>query len=269
MSVTWGEKPNSMQVAVGSITKHYVLTGTTSEPIALALALGYSSAIYNTLYRSGADLTQIGPDIWDVEIPYGPYSRKKPEDGDFSWSFDTTGGTKHVTCVAAAADHINTYTNGVAIDHHGAIGVNENNDVEGVDVPDQSFKWTENRRLLLADTGWAYADILGALTGGSNDAEFRGKAIETVLFEGATGGQDLKDPLFLDVTYNFSYSPSAVGLAVGGIAGIAKVGWHHLSVRFATADGGMAKKLTPVAKQVDVDRVITPVDFSTLGIGTT
>lgn len=267
MAITWGERPNSMTSAVDSATKHYVLTGTTVEAVALALAVGYSAAMYQGLYRSDVKLKQAGPDLWYVEVPYGPPQKKKPEDGDFSWSFDTTGGTKHLT---HALDHVADYqpAGKGAIDHNDAIGVNEDGDVEGVDVIDHAFKWTESRRLLLADYGWAYSAILDDMTGAVNNAEFRGKAAKTVLFAGATGGQSQKDPLFLDVIYNFTYSRSASGLTIGTITGIAKAGHDYLWVRYETADGGAAKKLTQTPRQVDVERVYETADFSTLGIGT-
>lgn len=268
MAITWGEKPNSLETTVSSATFHYVLTGTNVEVVALALASGFSPALYTSLYRTDIQLKQIGFEIWDVTIPYGAYQKKKPEDGDFSYTFDTTGGTKHITeGLSHTADYQPAGKN--AIDHNGAIGVTEDGSVEGVDVIDHSFKWVENRRLLLADFGWTYTDILDDMTGKVNDEIFRNKPAFTVVFEGATGSQSQKDPLFLEVAYNFAYSRSATGLTIGGITGIDKTGWDYLWVRYETADGGLANKLTTIPRQVDVDRVYFTEDFSLLGIGTT
>ena len=269
MAISWGEKPNSRETSThpGSATLHYILTGTNSETTARFLAAGYSAAMYAALYRTNITLKEIGPLMWDVAVSYGPKQKKEPEPGDFSWSFDTGGGSKHVTHALA---HIQSYVpaGDTAADHKGAIGVNENGDVEGVDVVDASFKWKENHKLLLADNGWEFSETLEDLTGTVNDATFRGKAAGTVLFEGGSGGQSQKDPLILDVTFSFAYSRSATGLTIGDITGVAKTGWHYLWTEYATTDGGAAKRPAKKAKQVNVERVYEEGDFSLLGIGT-
>lgn len=269
MAISWGERPNSRETSThpGSATLHYILTGTNSEATARFLAAGYSAAMYATLYRTNIALKETGPLMWDVAVSYGPKQKKEPEAGDFSWSFDTGGGTKHVT---QALEHIGDYVpdGDTAADHKGAIGVNENGDVEGVDVIDQTFKWKENHKLLLADNGWEYSEMLDELTGTVNDAKFRGKAIGTVRLDGTSGGQSAKDPLILDVTFSFTYSRSVTGLTVGDITGIAKKGWEYLWVEYETTDGGAAKRPAKKARQVNVDRVLEEGDFSLLGIGT-
>lgn len=267
MAVTWGERPGTLRTSINSATLTYVLTGTNSETTARFLALSYSAALFDGLYRTGINLKEVGPLLWHVDVSYGPKQKKKPEVGDFSWSFDTTGGTKHVT---QALEHIQSYVPGgaTAVDHNGAIGVNENGDVEGVDVPDRAFKWTENHKLLLADNGWEFTDIIDQLTGTVNDATFRGKAAGTVVFGGGTGGQSLKDPLILDLTVRFEYSLAVTGRTVGTIAAVAKGGWEYLWVEYETTDGGAAKRPAKKPRQVNVDRVHEEGDFSLLGIGT-
>ena len=267
MSVSWGERPNSLRSTTNpqSATIGYVLGGVTGRTVANALALGYSPAIYSGLYRTNVALDRIATDIFNVDVTWGPYNKKEPEAGDFKWRFSTGGGTKHITQALA---HVAHYGTG-AVDHKGTIGLNENGDVEGVDVPDVSFKWQEERRLLLAEYGWSYALTVGGLTYHVNNATFRGLPAGSVLLEDATGDQSAKDPLYLDVTYSFLYSPNATGLVVGDITGIAKQGHQYLWVEYRTEDpGGGAVKLPKRPSQVNVERVFDTADFSLLGIGT-
>jgi len=272
MSTAWGERTSGMRRGTNpeSLTVPYRLTTNpgTSPTVARALALAYSATMYSNLYRSKLDVTDIGNGgVWDVDVTYGPRQKKEPEEGDFKWNFTTSGGTKHITQAKA---HVSSYVPATetAVDHKGAIGITEDGSVEGTDVPDRAFKWTETWQLLLADYSFTYAGVLDVLTGTVNDAPFRGKAAGTVLFEGAEGGQSSKDPLLLEVTYHFAYSPATSGETIGAITGIAKGGWEYLWVEYAAADGGAAKRLARQPKQVNIDRVIDSADFSTLGIGT-
>lgn len=269
MAISWGERPNSRETSThpGSATLHYILTGTNIEATARFLASGYSAAMYDTLYRTNIALKETGPLMWDVAVSYGPKQKKEPEAGDSSWSFDTGGGTKHIT---HALEHIADFvpTDEPVIDNKGGIGVDGDNSVEGTDVVDRSFKWKETHKLLLADNGWEYSEMLDTLTGTVNDAEFRGKAAGTVLFEGASGGQSQKDPLILDVTFSFSYSRSVTGVTVGDITGVAKKGWEYLWVYYKVTEDAEGKTLKRIAQQASVERVYEEGDFSLLGIGT-
>ncbi len=266
----WGIRPGTLRYGSNpkSITEGYVLTGTNSRTIADALSRGYSPAIYSGLYRNNIQLQLVGKDIWNVDVTWGPYEKKEKEPGDFKWSFSTGGGSKHIT---QAISHSNAYAlpTYVAVDHKGTIGLNENGDVEGVDIPESAFEWQEERSLLLADYSFTYATILGELTYCVNNATFRGFAGGSVLFKGADGSMSAKDPLILEVTYRFAYSPNTSTLTVGDITGIDKMGWEYLWVEYKTNApdvGGV--KLPKRPSQVNIEQVYKVADFSLLGIGT-
>ncbi len=268
MPTTWGERPGSRQTTSSpdSATLHFLLTGTNSERTARVLAAGHSAAMYDALYRTGIAINEVGAMLWDVTVTYGAKKNKELEAGDSSWSFDTTGGTKRIT---QTLEHISDYQpagKGV-IDNNGAIGVNENGDVEGMDVIDYSFKWQEKHNLLLADFSWTYTNILAAVTGKVNRAAFRGYAAGTVLFEGAAGGQSAKDPLLLEVTYNFRHSRDGVNLTAGDIANINKGGHEYLWIQYDTTDDAVGKKLAKQPRQANIEEVYLDDDFSLLGIG--
>jgi hypothetical protein len=266
MSVSWDARPNSTRSTKKSLTQGYILRGVTDEIIARALSMGYSPLLHDNLYRSDIALDRRTPDVWHVNVTYGTIDKKEPVAGEWEWGFDTTGKTKHVT---QAIDTVTSYTpSGLAtIDHKGAIGVQDDGSVEGVDVPDASFKWWERHQLLLSDYGWAYSAILGAYTGFKNQYEFRGKDAGTVIFHGATGSQSSKDPDLLELTFNFEYSPDASSLTVGDITVTSKPGWDYLSIRYESDEDATAKKTTPKPRQADVCPVVYTVDFSLFGIG--
>lgn len=276
MSVSpWGERPNSLRSATNprSITLGYVLTGTANETIARALAGGYAPVLYAGLYRQNIALDRQGPDFWHVDVTWGPYEKKEPEVGDFKWGFTTGGGTYHTT---QAISHVNSYvkSGGTAVNHYGAIGVTESGDVDGVDVPDVAFEWTEERKLSLGSYGWSYAQIVGGLTLRVNNATFRGLPIGSVLFKGADGTFSLKDPTLLEMTYRFAYSPNiddwSIGSGGNAISGIDKKGWEYLWVEYRDAEGEAGSdRLKKIPIQVNVEQVFYAGDFSLLGIGTT
>lgn len=267
--IQWGERPGTIRSSSNpeSLTVGYVLNGVQLEATAMALALGLSSALYLNLYRSNVALTGVGPLLWHVDVTYGPYEKKEPEAGDFKWSFQTGGGSRHIT---QAISTTNRYPAATAVDHEGTIGLNENLDVEGVDIPEAAFEWTEDRKLLLASYGWTYSQTVGDLTYTVNDAAFRGKPAGSVLFKGASGSQSAKDPLLLELTYTFAYTPNITNKTVGKITGIAKKGWEYLWVEYKTVDAPAGKpKLPKRPSQVNVEKVYESGDFSLLGIGTT
>ncbi len=275
MAITWKEIPNSAKHASDSIELRYHLAGepgvdTTlaNRAVAYALAQGYSAQIYLGLYRGIITLDEKGPLLYEVTVPYGMLEQGSVGGEYWSWKFDTTGATKHIT---HALSHIASYVPAgkTASDHKGAIGFKKNGEVEGVDITDRAFKWSETHHLPISSYSFTYATILGAVTGQMNNAVFRGKAAYTVKFQGASGGISGKDPAFLEITYNFEESPSEANITVGDITVTSKLGWDIASVCYEAQDDDTAKQISTNPYQVDVDRVLYAFDFSILGIGTT
>lgn len=267
MAPTFNEIPTAIVSSKGSTTIPYTVTGQLLEVNAFNYAMANSAVMYFNLYRSDIQMTEIGVGIWRADVQYGPYKNKEPEDGDFRWEFDTTGGSKHVT---QAIEHVGAFVPAgkTAVNHKGVIGVNEDGDVEGVDIIDHNFRWQEHRKLLLASYSWSYSDILDDMTGKVNDSVFRTKDVKTVLFEGATGTWSTDEPTLLDVTFNFAFSRAVTDLQIGDIGPISKEGWEYLWVEYETTDDDAAKRLGKSPIQVNIEKVHESGDFSTLGIGT-
>jgi len=266
MADIFGIRPTGVSIRSEGATIPYVLTGEADPTTAKLYAIANTPATFSIFVRKDVKLTGLGGGMWNIDVEYATSDRALPVAGTYKWTFDTTGQTKHATQGLA---HVATYVapGRTAIDHKGAIGVTDDR-VEGVDIPDRGFKWTETWQLPLGSYGFFYSTILGELTGRVNASYFRGFPAHTVRFDGASGGPSSKDDTLVEVTFNFAVSPSESGLTVGDITGINKVGWDYLGVRYEAADDTSAKKTTPKPIQVDVDRVLTEFNFSVLGIGT-
>jgi hypothetical protein len=275
MNLTWGERPHSYRTKTNprEDTTGYCLTGVATMASAKIYAGIYSPWALltpdgSTLYRQNIDAAEAGFLVWHIDVTYGTFPRKEPQAGDQSWNFDTTGSTKHITQSLDTAD---TYydssllTKG-AENYGGAIGVNENGDVEGVDIVDRAFKWTENWKLPIARFSWSYALLMSQLTGSINQASFRGLDAQCVLFEGAQGGMSRQDPTLLDITYHFNYQPSRDDFSIGTVTGITKLGQQYLWVSYKTKMGNNRKIKVPA--QVNVEDLFQQQDFSQFGIGT-
>ena len=266
MAIQFGYRPAGVETHNEGLSIPYRLIGESDPMTARIYALANTPLVFSAYYREDVRLSYLGGGVWDVDAEYGPKEKKGPEEGDYKWTFDTGGATKHIT---QGLQHISTYKpfGATAIDHKGAIGVTDDS-VEGVDVPDRAFRWSETWQLPLGSYGFIYATVLGELTGRANASYFRGFPANTVRFDGASGGESQKDATICEITFNFSVSPSESGLEVGDITGITKSGWDYLWVRYETSDDDMAKKTTPAPIQVEVDRVHLAFNFSLLGIGT-
>lgn len=194
----------------------------------------------------------------------GTYGLRKPrEAGDYDFTFDTTGGTKKLTQSLATIARY-PKAGATAPDFKGAIGVTADG-VEGVDVQDYKFAWTETHEIPLAAATFAYALTLRAVTGKTNAGTFRGFAAGTVIFRGATGGKKSEDTA--SITFAFEAGEHATGLTVGAITGIDKKAWEYLWVRYEEAVDTAAKATVRTPLAAYVEKVADEADFSALGIG--
>ena len=221
----------------------------------IALATGH--------YRNEASVKEVGPGTWDGTVTYTP--RQSPDGASWQWEFDTSAETVHIT---QALENIANYAaSGTAPDFKGAIGVNADGTVEGVDILSPKFDWTEDWQIPASLVTWSYALTLYALTGQTNSGTFRGFPVKSVLFIGANGRRSSRTPEWVDLTFRFKASPSWSG-TLGTIAGISKGPWEYLWVRHEQAEDTTAKKITARPVSAHVERVYDSGDFSALGIGT-
>ena len=220
-------------------------------------------------------VSYLGDDAWQVTISY----EKNGADDDTqvdplkrSRSFDTTGGTQHITQALAETAYSQSFLL-PAPDQQKAIGV-DGNGVNGVDIIVPALQWQEQYDVPSSYVTTAYIRSLASITGTTNNADFRGFSAGEVLFAGCSGNQEWDDQRGngpWSLSFRFIASPNAgtggsiPALTIGGISGINKKGHEYLWVRYEETVSSSTLLKTP--KHVYVDRVYREGNFSTLGIG--
>jgi len=269
---TLTEKIDSREWTTGdcqkpAVTLHYSLAGVADDLSAKTLLTNSTPASYDGLLRESIQFEPVWVDtaandgLWDCRIRYVAPEDKEPEVGDSSFSFDTGGGTQHIT---QSLQTINKYAppGKTAPDFKGAVGVTHDN-VEGVDITVPVYNFSETHYI---DDGNVNKSAYFTLTGKTNNAAFKGLAAGEVLFLGASGSKRGSDDW--EITFRFAASPNKIGMTVGDIVNINKKGWEYMWVRYADAEDAAAKAIVKKPVAVYVEKVYEEGDFSTLGIGT-
>ena len=139
-------------------------------------------------------------------------------------------------------------------------------------VPTKS--WTETVQIPAGQYSFTYEDDVDTVIQAPlNSGMFRGYQALSVMFLGANISYDLKNPDYVQASFDFAWQPnrsSANGntLTIGPISGISKNAWDYLWVFYKSAEDTIAHDMKPHVKNVYVERVYDPSDFSLLNIGT-
>lgn len=227
--VAFTEKPNSRQTSTTPprITYRYTCSDTIDEEWVRALTLSatplVTAAAGAILYRQDVQIEPQGWKLWDVTVPYGPRD-ESPQVGQYTLSFDTTGGTIHITSSKETVAHY-PFPDGIVADYKQLIGVNDGQ-VEGADVVIPALKVSVNYRHPIGLISLAQIKNFARYTGCVNSDSFLTFSPGEVLFLGATGSEGTNSET--DVTYQFAMSQNVSGLTIGDIAGIVKKG-HDLA----------------------------------------
>lgn len=270
MSVVCNENIDSRQITDGKAAELvYTISGTADEAAALtALKTAAPSVLYG-LKRQPVSVEPVHVDtanpskcLWTGTVAYAPFEyQEPPQTGESVFSFDTGGGTQHVT---QSLQTITRYP-GTAPDFKGAIGVTHDN-VEGVDITVPVYTFSETHYLPNSQVTNAYKMTLFNLTGKVNNGAFKGLAAGECLFLGASGSKRGTDDW--EINFRFAGSPNRTGLAVGPITGISKKGWEYLWVRYSDVEDSISHTLVKQPVAAYVERVYDEGNFGSLGIGT-
>jgi len=263
MPVTVHEKWDSRETTISedsTVDLRFVIRGTDDDAAANTALLAASPVLYGGLVRQSLHTERIAEYEWDGSVRYGRL--EPPQTGDSSFSFDTGGGTQHITQSLAT---VGAYSvDGPPPDFRGAVGVTRDS-VDGVDITVPVYNFTETHYIATGLVTTAYKAALFYLTGQVNNATFRGFAPGEVLFLGASGSK--RGPDDWEITYRFAASPNVAGLAVGDMTGIAKRGWEYLWVRYEDVEDTTAMALVKRPVAVYVEQVYPYGNFAGLGIG--
>jgi hypothetical protein len=264
MAITVEEKFGRL-LSDNSAELTYIVRGTTSDADARLALLANAPTSHDGLSRDDAEVEEIAPGSWLGVVRYASADQLPPEVGESSYSFETRGGTQHIT---QSLQTIASYapTGVTAPDFKGAIGV-QGDGIEGVDITVPVFTFSETHPLDDATVTTAYKSTLFYLTGKTNNAAFKGLAAGEALFLGAAGTKRDSSGVW-EISFAFAGSPNVTGLTVGEITGIAKKGFEYLWIRYQEAEDATAKMLIKKPIAAYVEKVYREGDFSQLGIGT-
>lgn len=292
MTLVWVEDGDSRQAtivrkgkkAASTYTKSYKIFGT-ADDVELHAAINaevsangqywqYPGLPNMKLYAESYSVSFLGDNAWQLQISY---SKDGAEDGTEplkrARSFDTTGGTQHITQACSVGsggtlDFEKRFPSG-ATNMSGAIGV-DSNGVNGVDIVVPQLQWQESYDVPNGYVTSAWIRGVAGVTGTTNNATFRGFEAGEVLFIGCSGSQEWDDQKGRgpwSLSFRFVASKNVTGQTIGSISGIEKKGHEYLWVRYEDAVSGSALLKQP--KAVYVSKVYKDSDFSALGIGTT
>ena len=222
---------------------------------------GLVSTMYGVLYRQDIQVDRAAYNQWDITVPYGA---GKFDTGDFTWDFDTTGGTIHIT---QAKEEVGRYPTAAAPDQLGAIAV-DGDEVKGTEIVVPTLRLNVRFRHPLGVITLARAKFLSEITGLLNSGMFLGFDSEEVLFLGARGSDGSEAEA--EVTYQFAVADNLTNLTVGSITGVDKKAWDVAWIRYedTITTVGVDDNPTRVAKFVYVDRVYDTIPLaSALGFG--
>lgn len=270
MPITVQEKFESRAGDNGSIDLIYIVDGTDDDAAARAALAAEAPATHAGLVRDEDSLRvePTGLNLWEGKARYVKPQFTPPATGDAVFTFDTTGGTQHIT---QSRQTIASYapSGATAPNFGGAIGVTHDN-VEGVDINIPVFSFAVTRYIASASMTATYIGNLYALTGKVNNGSFTVNvdgvnltfAAGECLFLGASGGQRGSEDW--EIAFRFAGSPNATGLTVGSITGIAKKGWEYMWVRYADSEDTAAKAIVKKPIAVYIEKVYDDGNFNLL-----
>lgn len=242
--------------------------------------------------RKTLEIRGLGNKWWEVSATYSNPSVQNDEEGGDNGnnspggdpvsntiSFDTTGGTEHVSAVYNPNGDPNPTQGGIEgqqghwrpgeadtlPDLQGAIGV-EGDQVKGVDRVVPIFNFSETWQFPAELVTESYAKTLYQMTGTVNLSAWRMFDPGEVLFMGARG-EITRGAAVIPITFTFSARPNRFGFKVGDIEGIQKNGWDYMHVMYETASEAGVASIIKRPQFVFINCIYPASDFMLLNIG--
>ena len=260
--------------AKGEVTEieiPYLVFEAADEDAALAAArTKAASRTVSGMVLDELEVTErVNKDTWKVKAIYKDEDSEDTDDPDedeetTSFAFDTGGGTMHRNQSLKTVSKVPND----APDFNGAIEVDNEGNVNGVDVTMPVLNFTETHTMNGSRVTTSYKKTVAALTGTVNSSGFRGFSAGEVLFLGASGTKRSKKPNApWEITFRFAVSPNQSSLQVGKLKVSNKKGWDYLWVRYADKVAENRKNVIKEPVAAYVEQVYPTGDFGNLGLG--
>ena len=238
-----------------------------------ALAAARSKAASHTVSGMVLDEVEVtervNRDTWKVKAIWKDEDSDDPDDPDedeetTSFAFDTGGGTMHRNQSLKTVSKVPND----APDFNGAIEVDNEGNVNGVDVTMPVLNFTETHTMNGSRVTTSYKKTVAALTGTVNSSGFRGFSAGEVLFLGASGTKRSKKPNApWKITFRFAVSPNKSSLQVAKLKVPNKRGWDYLWVRYADKVAENRKNVIKEPGAAYGEQLYPTGDFGNLGLG--
>lgn len=228
-----------------------------------------------------------GPDAWHAVCSYSEAKLQTKEHeklttvGQYRISFSTKSQSiKQYTAKTTVGYPL---TGGMLLarapDFKGAINVNAEGEVEGVESIVPSLTVTVTQRMEGTTLTPAYMLAIANLIGKYNNAEFLGFPAGTMQLSAGDGSlsfeipnpnadlsQDPIPPQDRELSFEFLYSPNLTNISIGDVTGIDKLGHQYMWTLWKDAlDSGQVFR-RPKAVYVQDLYGVEPADFSLIGL---
>jgi len=250
---------------------------------ARTVALSNTPNVYHGMLRTAIDLSRKGTidsaeqGDFEAVVSYG--LEDIPEENEVRFSASTKGGREKVTQALSTFDSIGIDSSHPAADTGGAIGVDSDGNVNGVEiiVPKPRFSLEMHVDFsLITDAYWYKLELA---TGRVNSKAFRGRKAHEVVFEGAEFDGairvDSAETQLGRLRFDFAVSREAIydpatstgGVEIEGLErNISKRGWDYLDIQYGefiddTANVKVRRPVMAWARQV-----MDEYDFNNFGI---
>lgn len=259
--------------AKGEVTEieiPYIVFEAVNEDAALSAARTKAAGVsVKDMELDEVEVTErVNKDTWKVKAIWKREDGGEDDDDDeeesSSFAFDTGGGTMHRNQSLKTVSKVPNE----APDFNGAIEVDNEGNVNGVDVTMPVLNFTETHVMKGSRVSTSYKKSVAALTGTVNRSGFRGFSAGEVLFLGASGtkrGKKSDSPW--EITFRFAVSPNQSSLQVGKLKVSNKRGWDYLWVRYADKVAENKKNVIKEPVAAYVEQVYPEGDFGNLGLG--
>lgn len=221
-------------------------------------------------YPQSSDAGSNSPSATNSNINSSSYSLPEVEDSDFT--FETAGGSAHITHALARLGAAR-YDNGTPVNYGLAINPQEDGSSGGCDIITPTLSFNISLSLPKSWFSLPYRLAIANATGCVNTSDWGGFAAGCLLFKGvnakatwmkwtAPNGMAMRDWYW---RASFSFEAAAAVSVVVGSSTLTARGWDYMSqarTSYADASGNTVS----AAEQVDVLQVYPEYDFSLLGI---
>ena len=259
--------------AKGEVTEieiPYIVFEAVNEDAALSAARTKAAGVsVKDMELDEVEVTErVNKDTWKVKAIWKSEDEGEADDDDeeesSSFAFDTGGGTMHRNQSLKTVSKVPND----APDFNGAIEVDNEGNVNGVDVTMPVLNFTETHVMKGSRVSTSYKKSVAALTGTVNRSGFRGFSAGEVLFLGASGTKrGKKNDSPWEITFRFAVSPNQSSLQVGKLKVSNKRGWDYLWVRYADKVAENKKNVIKEPVAAYVEQVYPEGDFGNLGLG--